>query len=103
MNNLTSIVDQLQFNFINWARDLRKLFTNLTSLVDKLQLNYNNLTKDLQSKFEINNYAYQIGLNNKNLTEEIQIISNTSKLHSKFQAEIYQAILQNKLNFQNFV
>ena len=48
---------------------------------------------DLQSKFEINK---QIQLNNK------MLISNTSKLHSKFQSEIYQTILKNKLIFQNF-
>ena len=54
------------------------------------QLNWNNLTRNLQSKFEINN---QIQLNNKNLAEEIQLISNTPKLQSKFQSEIYQNIL----------
>ena len=52
------------------------------------QLNYNNLTGNLQSKLEINN---QIQLN-KNLAEIIQLISNTSKLQSKFQSEIKELI-----------
>ena len=92
MNNLTTLVDQLRLNYTNLAKEIKSKFeinkqiqlnnTNLTSLVDQLRLNYINLAKDLQSKFEINK---QIQLNNKNLTEEIQLISNTSKLHSKFQ------------------
>ena len=48
----------------------------------------------------INSLVDQLRLNNKNLTEEIQLISNTTKLHSKFQFEIYTIMAKNKINFK---
>ena len=51
----------------------------------------------------INILVDKLSLNNKNLTKEIHLISNVSKLHSKFQAEIYTIMAKNKINFQNSV
>ena len=52
---------------------------------------------------KINILVDKLSLNNKNLTKEIHLISNVSKLHSKFQAEIYTIMANNKINFKNFV
>ena len=48
----------------------------------------------------INSLVDKLRLNNKNLTEEIQLISNISKLHSKFQTKIYTIIAKISLKIQ---
>ena len=89
------IFEQIKHNFGNISTEIELFLSkskNYTLELKELHTNMNN----------INSLVDQLRLNNKNLTEEIQLISNTSKLHSKFQSEIYQTILKNKLIFQNF-
>ena len=50
----------------------------------------------------MNNLVNPLNYNNLTGNQEIQLISNTSKLQSKFQSEINQIILRNKIIFQNF-
>ena len=90
------MLELIEHNFGNISAEIELFLSkskNYTLELKELHTNMNN----------INSLVDQLRLNNKNLTEEIQLISNISKLHSKFQAEIYTIMAKNKINFQNFV
>ena len=73
---------QIEHNFDNISAEIEFFLSkskNYTAELKELQTNMNN----------INILVDKLSLNNKNLTKEIHLISNVSKLHSKFQAEIY--------------
>ena len=87
---------QIEHNFDNISAEIEFFLSkskNYTAELKELQTNMNN----------INILVDKLSLNNKNLTKEIHLISNVSKLHSKFQAEIYTIMANNKINFKNFV
>ena len=87
---------QIEHNFDNISAEIEFFLSkskNYTVELKELQTNMNN----------INILVDKLSLNNKNLTKEIHLISNVSKLHSKFQAEIYTIMANNKINFKNFV